>query len=291
MSNYDKQYLDLVKEILDEGIETPCRTGNNTLVKLNKVLTHDLKDGFPMLTFRQQFFKSMKGELSCFLHGITDKKVYNERGCGYWQSWCNPEKVPYSNKEGMKEERDLGPIYGYQWVAFNAPYTNYDDNDKQSGFNQIERIVETLKKNPYDRRLIVNAWNPTQEKQMALPPCVYVFQFNYLGGRLHITVNQRSCDLILGVPTDFSFYSLLLCLMAQTVGMKPGTVTLNLCNCHIYDNHVDKVRENLNVWDNVQYELPTLVLDPSATVFNFMPEMASLSGYSHGEKVSFPIAV
>lgn len=291
MSNFDKQYLDIVREILDEGIETPCRTGNNTLVKLNKVLTHDLEEGFPILTFRPLPFKGARVELSGFLQGITDKQWYNDNGCKYWNEWCNPEKVPYSDKEGMKEERDLGPIYGYQWVAFNAPYTNYDIDNKRFGVNQIKNVIETLKKNPYDRRLIVNAWNPTQEKQMALPPCVYVFQFNYLGGRLHITVNQRSCDLILGVPTDFVFYSLLLHLVAKTVNMKPGTVTLNLCNCHIYDNHVEKVKENLKKWEEVQFDLPTLVLDDTADVFNFTWDKAHLENYQHGEKVTFPIAV
>lgn len=291
MNTYDNQYLDLVEDILNNGEVNPCRTGNNTLVKLNRVLTHDLAEGFPILTFRPLPFKGCRVELECFLMGNTDKKYYQDRGCQYWNSWANPKLADPKDKEAQFKERDLGPIYGYQWVAFNAPYERYDVDNKHLGINQIKRVVDTLKVNPYDRRLIVNAWNPSQEDQMALPPCVYVFQFNYVGGRLHITVNQRSCDLILGVPTDFQFYSLLLHLMAQTVGMVPGTVTLNLCNCHIYDNHVELVKDNLMKWRKEQFDLPKLILEPEANVFNFRYEMAKLDNYQHGDKVTFPIAV
>lgn len=296
MSAYDNQYLDIVEDILNNGEINPCRTGNNTLVRLNKVLTWDLKDGFPMLTFRQQFFKSMKGEVSCFLEGITSKKVFVERGCGYWKEWCNPKKVPAGlsdeeRKAFQLQENDLGNIYGFNYRHFGAKYIDENTDYTGQGFDQLQHAVDTLKKNPYDRRLLITALDPANADTMGLPPCVYVFQFNYLGGRLHITVNQRSADTILGVPTDLSFYALLLHLMCQTVNMEPGTVTLNLCNCHIYDNHVEKVKEMLPTWRKEQYELPKLVLDPSATVFNFMPDMASLEGYQHGERVKFDIAV
>lgn len=297
MSNYDKQYLDLVKEILDEGIETPCRTGNNTLVKLNKVLTHDMKDGFPILTFRGGIpFKGMKAELSCFLRGVTSKKEFVKLGCNYWNQWCNPKKVPAGlsdeeRKAFQLKEDELGNIYGFNYRHFSAAYVGCDADYTGKGFDQLADVVERLKKNPYDRRMIISAWDPANMETQALPPCMYLFQFSYLGGRLHLSAKMRSTDLILGCPTDMCFCALLLAVMSQTVNMTPGTIDLSMTNCHIYDNHIDNVKENLHVWDNVQYELPTLVLDSSATVFNFMPEMASLSGYSHGEKVSFPIAV
>ena len=121
MNLYNKQYLDLVESILNEGIEAPCRTGNKVLVKLNQHLTWDLNEGFPILTFRQIPFKGVKGELSCFLEGITDKKVFEERGCKYWNDWCNPKKVPYSDKEGMKKENDLG---NYKYGLRSISYTN-----------------------------------------------------------------------------------------------------------------------------------------------------------------------
>lgn len=291
MNNYDNQYLDLVEEILTKGIKAPCRTGNNVLVRLNKSLTVDLSDGFPILTFRQIPFKGVKGEISCFLEGITNKQIYNERGCKYWNEWCNPKKVPYSDKEGMKVENDLGNIYGFNWLHFNAEYKGCDHNYDNEGFNQVKQVVETLKKNPYDRRMIITAWDPAHLDTMGLPPCLHTWQFNYLGGRLHLTGLQRSADTILGVPADMVQGALLLYLMAQTVNMKPGTLTLEFCNCHIYDNHIDTVKDNLNNWRKEQYDLPKLILDEKATVFNFMPEMAKLDNYKFGPKVTFQIAV
>ena len=291
MNTYDNQYLDLVEEILNKGIEAPCRTGNNVLVRLNKSLTVDLEEGFPILTFRQIPFKGVKAEISCFLEGITDKKIYQERGCQYWNDWCNPQKVPYSDKEGMKQENDLGNIYGFNWLHFDAEYKGCDYDYKNEGFNQLQQVVEALKKNPYDRRMIITAWDPAHMDTMGLPPCLHTWQFNYLDNKLHLTGLQRSADTILGVPADIVQGALLLHLMTQTVNMKPGTLTLEFCNCHIYDNHIETVKENLKYWRQEQYDLPKLILDPIATVFNFMPNMAKLDNYQHGPKVSFQIAV
>lgn len=290
-NDYDIQYLNLVEEILIKGVEVPCRTGNNVLVTLNKYLTWDLNDGFPILTFRQIPFKGVKGEISCFLEGITDKRIYKERGCNYWNEFCNPKKVPYSDKEGMKLENDLGNIYGFNWLHFGQEYSDMNKDYKNTGINQIKQVVETLKNNPYDRRMIITAWDPVHMDTMGLPPCLHTWQFNYLGDRLHLTGLQRSADTILGVPADMVQGALLLHLMAQTVNMKPGTLTLEFCNCHIYDNHIETVKANLNHWREEQYDLPKLILDKDATVFNFIPEMASLENYEHGPKVSFPIAV
>lgn len=291
MNSYDNQYLDLVEEILTKGIEVPCRTGNNVLVRLNRSLSVDLEEGFPILTFRQIPFKGVKGEISCFLEGITNKQIYNERGCKYWNEWCNPKKVPYSDKEGMKLENDLGNIYGFNWLHFNAEYKGYDYNYENEGFNQVKQVVETLKKNPYDRRMIITAWDPAHMDTMGLPPCLHTWQFNYLDNKLHLTGLQRSADTILGVPADMVQGALLLYLMAQTVNMKPGTLTLEFCNCHIYDNHIETVKANLSNWRKEQYDLPKLILDKDATVFNFMPEMANLDNYKFGPKVTFQIAV
>lgn len=290
-NKYNQQYLDLVEEILTKGTEASCRTGNNVLVRLNKSLMWDLNDGFPILTFRQIPFKGVKGEVSCFLEGVTDKSVYQDRGCNYWNDWCNPKKVPYSDKEGMKAENDLGNIYGFNWLHFGAEYNNCDTDYTDKGVNQVKQVVETLKKNPYDRRMIITAWDPAHLDTMGLPPCLHTWQFNYLEDKLHLTGLQRSADVILGVPADVIQGALLLYLMAQTVNMKVGTLTLEFCNCHIYDNHIDTVKEYFEQWRNCDIALPQLVLDPNATVFNFMPDMAKLDNYVHGGKVSFPIAV
>ena len=291
MNAYNKQYLDLVEDILNNGIEAPCRTGHKVLVTLNKSLTWDLKNGFPLLTFRQIPFKGVKGEVSCFLEGVTDKRIYRERGCNYWNEWCNPKKVPYSDKEGMKQENDLGNIYGFSWLHFGQEYSGLEEDYTNTGVNQVKRVVETLKTNPYDRRMIVTAWDPAHMDTMGLPPCLHTWQFNYVGNRLHLTGLQRSADTILGVPADMVQGALFLHLMAQTVNMEPGTLTLEFCNCHIYDNHIQTVKEHIEKWKKCDIELPNIVLDKNATVFNFMPEMAVLDNYQYEEKVSFPIAV
>lgn len=291
MNAYNKQYLDLVEDILNNGVEAPCRTGNKVLVRLNKSLTWDLNDGFPILTFRQIPFKGVKGEISCFLEGITDKRIYQERGCNYWNDWCNPKKVPYSNKEGMKNENDLGNIYGFNWLHFGEKYYNYDTNYKNKGTNQLKNVVETLKNNPYDRRMIITAWDPAHLDTMGLPPCLHTWQFNYLDNKLHLTGLQRSADTILGVPADMIQGALLLYLMAQTVDIPVGTLTLEFCNCHIYDNHIEIVKEHIEKWKKCDIALPQLGLNPNATVFNFMPEMATLFDYQYEEKVIFPIAI
>lgn len=291
MNTWDNQYLNLVDRILEDGVVNPCRTGNNTKVILNCVLSHDLAEGFPICTFRQMPFKGACGELECFLHGYTHKQQYRDAKCMYWESWCRPDKVPYGDNEGQKAEQDLGPVYGWQWKFGGAEYIDCNTDYTGKGADQIQYIVDALKKNKYDRRLVVSAWNLHDQDKMALPPCVYAFQLNYVGDRLHMTVNQRSCDLILGVATDVVFYSILLHLFCQTVGMEPGTITFNLCNCHVYDNHIDIYEQNRKKFYNEQYDLPKLVLDPNATVFNFTHDMAKLDNYQHGEKVSFPIAV
>ena len=291
MNAYNKQYLDLVEDILKNGIEAPCRTGNKVLVTLNKSLTWDLKNGFPLLTFRQIPFKGVKGEVSCFLEGVTDKRIYRERGCNYWNEWCNPKKVPYSDKEGMKQENDLGNIYGFSWLHFGQEYSGLEEDYTNTGVNQVKQVVETLKTNPYDRRMIVTAWDPAHMDTMGLPPCLHTWQVNYVSNRLHLTGLQRSADMILGVPADMVQGALFLHLMAQTVNMEPGTLTLEFCNCHIYDNHIQTVKEHIEKWKKCDIELPNIVLDKNATVFNFMPEMAVLDNYQYEEKVSFPIAV
>lgn len=296
INEYNRQYLDLMQEIYNEGIEAPCRTGNNVLVKLNQHLTWDLEKGFPILTFRQVPFKGVKGEIAAFLMGATSKRIFQDLGCNYWLSWCNPKKVPQNlsdeeRKEFQLKEDDLGNVYGYNWLYYGVDYTDQHTNYTGQGVNQVKQVVETLKKNPYDRRMIITAWDPAHMDTMGLPPCLHSWQFNYLGDRLHLTGLQRSADYILGVPADMMQGALLLHLMAQTVGMKVGTLTLEFCNCHIYDNHIETIKEHYDTWRECEIELPKLILNPDATVFNFRPEMAKLDNYQYGEKVTFPIAV
>ena len=297
MNTYDNQYLDLVEDILANGMNVPCRTGNNVLTCISKQLSFDMSSGkFPILTFRPLPFKGGRTELSAFLHGITDKKYLQDNNCQYWNQWCNPTKIPNGlsdeeRKEYQLKERDLGNIYGFHYRHFGYDYDNYDTDYTNKGIDQLKNVVETLKTNPYDRRMIISAWDPAHFETQALPACLWAFTFTYAENKLHMTAEMRSTDTILGLPTDMIYCALFLKIMTQTVNMEPGLVTIHSVNCHIYDNHIDIVKENLERWRKEQYALPILKLNSFATVFNFTPEMAELINYEHGPKVSFPIAV
>lgn len=284
-NSWDSQYLNLVEKVLDKGDFVPCRTGDNVKKILNASLTHDLSEGFPILTFRPLPFKGCRVELQGFINGITDKKWYQDNGCKYWNSWANPTKA--KTKEEMLNERDLGPIYGFQWRHFGAEYIDYTTDYNGKGVDQLKNVIDTLKTNPYDRRMIINSWNPSELFKMALPPCIYSFQFTYLNNKLNLTVLQRSADLILGVPTDVMSFALLLHLVANTVNMKPGKLCLNMADCHIYENHIESIKANLN---RPQFALPTLELNCN-NIFDFKWSDANLINYQHGEKLNFEVAV
>lgn len=288
MNCWDTTYLALVKRILNEGTKAPCRTGDEVIKIPNGQLVHDLADGFPILTYRPLPFKGCRVELQGFINGITDKQWYHDTGCKYWDYWANPTKADVNDKEAQLVERDLGPIYGFSWRHFGAEYDNYNTDYTGKGYDQLKKVIDTLKTNPYDRRMVINSWNPAEMHKMALPPCIYSFQFVFAAGRLHIVVTQRSADVILGVPTDVMSYALLLSLVAKTVDMVPGTITLNMADCHIYGNHVETVVNNL---DKPQFALPQLKLKEDCDVFNFQWSDAELENYQHGEKLTFPIAV
>ena len=184
-----KQYLDIVDGILSEGELKHNRTGVDTVAIAGATFEHDMSVGFPLLTTKKMAHKSVRVELEGFIKGITDKKWYQERGCKIWDEWCNPQKVPYGHddktKRKMFEERDLGPIYGFQWRHFNAPYDNYDTDYSGKGIDQLSNVTDSLRKNLNDRRMVVSAWNPIQIGQMALPPCHYGFQVTVINDKLN----------------------------------------------------------------------------------------------------------
>lgn len=190
MNNTDTEYFRLLNTILRDGKVKHNRTGVDTIGVFGEQIKFDLSKGFPLLTTRKLPFKSTKVELEGFLKGIIDKQWYQERGCHYWDEWCNPQKVSYGHdettKQRMREERDLGKIYGYQWRNFNS-----------SGVDQLKRVVDTLKSNPTDRRMIVSAWNPCQLTEMALPPCHFWWMVGVEDDRLNLVWGQRSVDSLL----------------------------------------------------------------------------------------------
>ena len=287
-----KSYLDIVRHILDHGERKENRTGVDALTVAGVMFEHDMAQGFPLLTTKKMPFKTIRVELEFFIKGLTDKQWLQERRCTIWNEWANPKKAPYGHDEASKkrmlEERDLGPVYGFQWRHFDAPYDNYDSNYTGKGVDQLAKIVETLKKNPNDRRMIVAAWNPKALPEQALPPCHYGFQVTVINGKLNLLWNQRSVDTMLGLPFNIASYAVLLHLLAKESGLKEGKLIGFLADTHIYVNHLDGAKEQLS---RTPKPLPRIVTEPFTSIFEWTGEHTSLEGYEPGEKIEFSIAV
>lgn len=294
-----KTYLDIVQHILDNGQRKSNRTGVDTLVVPNVHFSHDIKDGFPLLTTKKMAFKTMLVELEGFIKGITSKRWYQERGCKIWNEWANPQKVQDklcelppeqqtddARKEIQLVENDLGPIYGYQWRQFGKAYNPFDDGNK-SGFDQLKYIVETLKTNPDDRRMVCSAWNPRQFYLMALPPCHLDFVVSHINGTLNLHWTQRSCDFALGASINISSYATLLLLLCKTTNMTPGNLSAIFCDCHIYENHIEGLREQLT---RTPAKLPSLSITKD-DIFEWTHEDVELNDYNPQDAIKFPIAV
>ena len=280
-----KAYLDYLQYVLDNGVMTANRTGVNTLACSGYMLKHDMKDGFPLLTTKKMGIKNIASELEMFIKGIQDKRWLQERNNHIWDEWCNPKKVPYGNDEETKAkmlaEPDLGPIYGSQWVRFNG--------DAEKG-NQLKTVIETIKKDPTCRRLVVSAWNPLQMDQMALPPCHVLFELLCYPeqGTMDILWFQRSCDSFLGVPYDLASYALLLTLICKETGYTPGCVYGMLGSCHIYENHFDVVKEQLG---RPTHKLPTIEIDNWTNIWEWEYSDVKLLNYESEGKLVGAIAV
>ena len=283
--NIESQYLDLVKTVLQNGIYTDERTGTGTIAIPHAMISHDMSNGFPIMTTKKIAWKTLKVELEGFIKGVTDKTWFKDRGCRIWDEWCNPMLVPSwleseERKEFQLQERRLGPIYGYQWRQFGNSKT-------VRGVDQLQRVLDTLIKNPNDRRMLVSAWNPQDLDQMALPPCHYAWQVSVIGGKLHLCWNQRSCDLGLGIPYNIASYALLLMLLAKHAGLEPGTLTGFLTNVHIYKNHVEPLKLQLT---RTPFDFPTLKLT-NVDFLSWDHTKASLVGYRHCPVIPMAVAV
>jgi len=217
-----------------------------------------------------------------------------ERKCHIWDEWCNPKKVAYGHdaetKQKMMEERDLGAVYGFQWRHYNASYDSYDTDYTDKGVDQLKRVVNTLKTNPTDRRMIVMAWNPGMMDQMALPPCHYGFQVTVTNGKLNLLWNQRSVDVMLGLPFNIASYAILLHLLAKETGLKEGKLIGFLGDVHIYVNHVEGAREQLSR-DPSLYPLCKIETDPFTSIFEWEASHTKKTGYESYPKIPFQIAV
>ena len=278
-------YKDYLQYVLDNGVMTANRTGINTLACSGYMLKHDMKDGFPLLTTKKMRIQNIASELEMFIKGIQDKRWLQERNNHIWDEWCNPQKVPYGNDEvtkaKMMAEPDLGPIYGSQWVRFNG--------DAEKG-NQLKTVIETIKKDPTCRRLVVSAWNPLQMDQMALPPCHVLFELLCYPeqGTMDILWFQRSCDSFLGVPYDLASYALLLTLICKETGYTPGSVYGMLGSCHIYENHFNVVKEQLS---RPCHKLPTIEIENWTNIWDWQYSDVKLLNYESEGVLKGAIAV
>lgn len=251
-----KQYLDLLQHIMEHGVQKTDRTGTGTRSVFGYQMRFDLADGFPLLTTKKLHLKSIIHELLWFLRGDTNVRYLQENGVRIWNEWADPDG-------------ELGHIYGFQWRS----WPDYD-----GGFiDQISEAVKAIKETPDSRRIIVSAWNVADLKRMNLPPCHAFFQFYVAEGRLSLQLYQRSADCFLGVPFNIASYALLLLMMAQVCGLKPGEFIHTTGDTHIYNNHFDQVREQLQ---RTPRRLPVMKLNPEVkSIFDFTYDDFTLEGY------------
>lgn len=267
-SSAERAYLDLLRDILENGSEQNDRTGVGTRAVFGRQLRCDLSEGFPLLTTKKVHFKSIAIELLWFLRGETNVRWLQERGVTIWDEWAD-------------ENGDLGPVYGKQWRRWEGP----DGTE----IDQLSTILDQIRTNPASRRLIVSGWNPVDVPNMALPPCHTLYQFNVADGKLSCQLYQRSADMFLGVPFNIASYALLTAMVAKVCGLEPGEYIHTFGDAHIYSNHMDQVREQLS---RTPRQLPRLTLNPDATdLFAFEYEDIALEGYDPYPRIAAPVAV
>lgn len=263
-----KQYLDLLRRVLAEGHEKSDRTGTGTISVFGHQMRFDLDEGFPLLTTKQLHLKSIIYELLWFLRGDTNVEYLQEHGVRIWNEWAGPDG-------------DLGHIYGYQWRSWPDYSGGHVD--------QISDAIDAIKHNPDSRRIIVSAWNVAELDRMNLPPCHILFQFYVSGGRLSMQLYQRSADIFLGVPFNIASYSLLLMMVAQVTGLKPGEFIHTLGDAHIYLNHLDQVRLQLT---REPRRLPVMHINEEINnIFDFKYEDFRLEGYDPHPHIAGVVAV
>ena len=262
-----KPYIDLLRHILDNGVDKSDRTGTGTRSVFGYQMRFDLAKGFPIVTTKKVFIKSVIHELLWFLRGESNIKYLCEHGVTIWNEWAD------ANGE-------LGPVYGVQWRSWRG----WDGGV----IDQIARVIDRIKTKPDDRRLIVSAWNVADIEKMALPPCHLLFQFYVANGKLSCQLYQRSCDVFLGVPFNIASYALLTMMVAQVCGLKPGEFVWTGGDVHIYSNHMEQVQLQLT---REPRPLPTMRIVGKDDIDKFVYEDFELVGYDPHSSIKAPVAV
>ena len=263
-----ESYLELLKDVRDNGVHKADRTGTGTRSVFGRQLRFDLADGFPLVTTKKVHLKSIIHELLWFLRGETNVGSLQEAGVSIWDEWAD-------------ERGELGPVYGYQWRSWPAP--------DGGSIDQIAALVDQIRTNPDSRRLIVSAWNVGDLDRMALAPCHSLFQFYVAEERLSCQLYQRSADLFLGVPFNIASYALLTLMIAQVTGLEPGEFVHTFGDAHLYLNHLEQVEEQLSRTPRAR---PTMRLNPAVdSIFDFTYEDFELLDYDPHPRISAPVAV
>ncbi|MCF4122265.1 thymidylate synthase [Antribacter sp. KLBMP9083] len=260
-------YEDLLRDVLATGTHKDDRTGTGTRSVFGRQLRYDLSQGFPLVTTKRVHLKSVALELLWFLRGESNVRWLQDQGVTIWDEWADADG-------------ELGPVYGVQWRSWPTPDGRHVD--------QISQVIEQIKANPDSRRLIVSAWNVAELEDMALPPCHAFFQFYVADGKLSCQLYQRSADLFLGVPFNIASYALLTHMVAAQTGLEVGDLVWTGGDVHIYDNHVDQVRTQL---EREPYPYPTLRLAPRDSIFDYAYEDLEVVGYAHHPSIKAPVAV
>ncbi|MFF1408878.1 thymidylate synthase [Streptomyces sp. NPDC058289] len=263
----DTQYEDLLKLVLTSGTAKADRTGTGTRSVFGHQLRYDLSQGFPLVTTKKVHLKSIVYELLWFLRGESNVGWLREHGVTIWDEWAD-------------ENGDLGPVYGAQWRSWPTPDGQHID--------QITEVLDTLRRDPDSRRMIVSAWNVSELSKMALAPCHAFFQFYVADGKLSCQLYQRSADLFLGVPFNIASYALLTHMVAQQAGLEPGDFIWTGGDCHIYDNHVEQVTEQIS---RTPFEFPELKLHRADSLFDYAFGDVKVAGYQHHPAIKAPVAV
>ncbi|MFC3628145.1 thymidylate synthase [Paracoccus angustae] len=276
-----RQYHDALRTVLEQGQESSDRTGTGTISHFGLQCRYPLAEGFPLVTTKKLHLKSIIHELLWFLSGDTNIGYLRENGVSIWDEWAD-------------ENGDLGPVYGRQWRRFPKLVPSGLDADGRPLFfaghvDQIADLVEAIRRTPDSRRLIVSAWNPGDVPDMALPPCHTLWQVRILGGKLHLQLYQRSADMFLGVPFNIASYALLQVMLAHVTGYRPGDFIHSIGDAHIYSNHLDQVRTQL---ERTPKPLPQLRLRRQVdSIFDFRFEDVEVLNYDPDPAIKAPVAV
>ena len=287
-----KQYLDLIRKVLNEGTKKEDRTGTGTISYFGYQMRFDLDDGFPLVTTKKVHLKSIIHELLWFIHGDTNIKYLVDNGVSIWNDWPYKKYSESSDFSGESMEEfvekiknddefakkwgDLGPVYGKQWRNFE-------------GIDQLKNIIDEIRRNPDSRRLIVSSWNPKEVPNMALPPCHSLYQFYVIDGKLSLQLYQRSGDIFLGIPFNIASYALLLMMVAKVTGLKPGTFVHTIGDAHIYLNHIEQVNLQLS---REPFPLPKMIIHRETNnIEDFKYEDFELVDYQCHGRIKGAVAV